>query len=474
MQESRKQLLRRLARERARRRMIIDEKLLRDMSTKQLGLILDPAKRKTAKCGRRSGKTTCIGTYLVVSAINHPGLITPYIALSKGHARRLMWPILHELDRKHGLNIKFNETELMAMFSSGAKIWLTGADRPQEIEKLRGGAYPLVAIDESASFGPRLEYLIDDVLDAALGDYDGTLLMVGTPGAACVGKFYDATTSEVGWSRHVWTVVDNPHFPRWAGHQNYKLAAIQWLHEKMKQRGWEQDNPVFRREWLGEWVHDDASLVYCYDSIKNDYDELPSGEWRYIIGVDLGYDDATAISVVAYCPQHPAAYLVEDYKGSSLDVSRVIDTLQRYVDKYKPLKIVADTGGLGKMIVEEMRKRSRMNIHAAQKTDKRAHVEMLKDDLRCGRFFAKKSSHFAQEAALLQWDESGDKEDDRFENHACDATLYSHREMLHYLHKKDPEPVVVGTNAYYALEAERLKKERAAQISKRTEKDWWE
>lgn len=253
---------------------------------RQIALINDPSRRKAAKCGRRSGKTHAVGAYLYKAAVEpaHAGLMVPYIALTKGHARRLLWPVLQKLDRDHELGLAFNQTELIATLPNGSKIWLTGADKPAEVEKLRGGAYPLVCIDEAASFGPILEYLVEDVLDAALEDYDGTLCLIGSPSAACAGLFYDVTTQakdedgrvkHPGWATHSWTVLDNPMFPRWAGAPNWRALAQLWLANKQADKGWSDDHPVFRREWLGQWVRDMTSLVYRYLEVRNSYTALP-------------------------------------------------------------------------------------------------------------------------------------------------------------------------------------------------------
>lgn len=409
------------------------ETLLAYLFTEQINFIRDESKRKVAVCGRRAGKTTATAVYCLLEAQKQARSTVVYIALTKGHARRLLWPILRQLNESLKLGIVFNETRLTATLSNGSMIWLTGADSPTEIEKLRGDAYRLAIIDEAGSFGESLNYLINDVLDPALEDHHGTIALVGSPAVVCAGEFYEAANlEEKNYSQHSWNVLQNEKFPRWRGARNWKHQATRWLENKKADRGWDDENPILLREWLGQWTRDTSSLVYKYEKEKNDYDDLPSGiPWRYCIGIDLGFDDATAISVIAGTHKHDTLYLVEEQRLTSCTITDVMRTLDTVIERYNPFSVVADTGGLGKMIVAEINIRHQGRLVAAEKTRKREFIELLNDDLRCSRIKMKKSSHFVREASVLQWDDSGEKEDSRYENHNCDSLLYSWREFRH-------------------------------------------
>ena len=456
--------------------------LRRDLFDRQLAFVDDPSRRKTARCGRRAGKTHLDAAYALLAAHaaaekqQRRDITVPYVALTKGHARRLAWPTLHALNDRYALGLKFQETELSATWpTTGARVWLTGADHPAEIEKLRGGAYPLVIVDEGASFGARLGYLIDEVLDAALADYDGTVAITGSPGAACAGKFFEADTSaDALWSRHAWTVLDNPNFPRWAGALDWRAQAKQFLAAKRLEQSWREDNPIYQREWLGRWLRDSSSLVYRWDDALNSYEVLPQATWRYIIGVDLGFDDPTAFSVTAWSDDLPTAYLVDEHKASGLSVSSVVAKIKELRDIYKPIRIVADTGGLGKMIVDECNSRHQLAILPAQKTAKNDFIELLNDDLRTGKFKALRDSNFASQAKVLQRDaERPEKEDERFENDACDSTLYAWREMRHYRYVEPVDRPPPGTTQHSTLSALAERQRRLKRIQGAAQKPWW-
>jgi hypothetical protein len=449
--------LRTLKAERYRRLSTID-RIRTDLFDKQLAVIDDKSKRKAVLTSRRAGKTHMLGALNVLGAMASPRLTAPYIALTRGHAKRLVWPVLHDLNRKYDLRMQMHEVDLRATLPNGASIWLVGADDSREVEKLRGNAYARVSIDEAASFGVRIKYLIKDVLRAALLDYDGELILAGTPGAACVGEFHDATTAaDSRWSVHRWGITDNSRFPRWHGKANWRDIAAQALRDAMTEEGWDYDNPTYQREWLGNWVRDDSSLVYHYDP-KHDAVQ-PADDLQCVMGVDLGHDDAFSIEVVGWSEYSPGAWELAAFKQSGLTVTDMAAMVREYKAQWSPRSIVADTGGLGKAIVEEFNKRHGLNVRPAEKAHKQEYIRMLNDDLRSGRVHIIPGGGLAQEWTVLQWAQGDGRriEDPRYDNHAADAFLYAWRESGHYRHApgvKRPPPK--GSAAAIELEAQAM------------------
>ena len=133
--------------------------------------------------------------------------------------------------------------------------------------------------------------------------------MIGTPTAACSGFFYEASTGlRPGFSQHHWTILENSYIPH----------AGEYLDKKRESKGWGDDNPVYLREWCGRWVRSDDSLVYRYHS-HNIVDGLPDDhDFEYILGVDLGYHDATAFVVMAYSRDLPYVFIVDCQKQSKM------------------------------------------------------------------------------------------------------------------------------------------------------------
>lgn len=436
-----------------------------DLFDYQLNFIDDPAKLKTALCSRRAGKTYCACYYLIEVATRKPGSISAYIALTRGSAKRLMWAELKRAARKYMLDVKFNNSELIATLKNGSQIILTGANDEADVDKLRGSAYALVILDEAASFGPHMDSLVEEVLEPALVDHKGTMAMIGTPSAACSGMFHNATTDKsYGYSNHAWTIRDNPHIPH----------SEEWLAKRKKQRGWADHNPIYLREWCGQWVRSDDSLVYRFTE-KNIVQSIPlhEHEFEFVLGVDLGYEDSTGFVIGAFTRDLPDFYVVETHKEKHLIPSQIAERIREYHGVYNFTVMVADTGGLGKSIVEEFKTRYYLPMRPAEKRHKLSYQELLNGDLADGKVKVLEGSDLLEEWKYLQYDEAKRRDSDRYENHLSDACLYAWRESRHYTHSEptlEPEP---GTAAYNRKIEQRII-ERLENKLNGEEQPWWE
>jgi hypothetical protein len=427
-----------------------------DLFDRQISLIDDPSKTKAALCSRRAGKTYTCCYYMLEVAHRQPESIIPYIALTRPVAKRLMWGALKRANNQYHIGMRFNNNELIATLKNGSQITLNGANDEADIDKLRGSAYPLVVIDEAASYGPFLPELVEDVLEPALIDYSGTLLMTGTPNARCHGYFFDATTDpQRGFSVHKWTIRENPYIP----HANDYLA------QKLRQKGWGDDNPVYLREWCGRWIRSDDSLVYRY-SDRNKVSSVPD-DLDYILGVDLGFTDATAFVIWGFSRDSPTAYMVDSMKQTRMITSEIAESIADLDRTYHFLSMVCDTGGLGKSMVEEMRRRYGLPLKAAEKSAKASYIELFNDGLRTGRIEVLDGSEIFNEWDLLQWDTGSRvqyKEDSRFENHLSDAALYGWRECRHYLYEEPIPKSVAGSTQWYNELEERIWAQKARSL----------
>ncbi len=172
------------------------DRLIEDCHPEQRDFVCDSARRIVALVGRGGGKTTGGRARLVKRLLTSQRARTVYIATTRDHAQRLMWEPLKELFSKLGFvagrDVKYNETKLQVTIpKTGSFLWLFGADKPKEIEKLRGLAFHEVHIDEAASYSTGLlEILITQIVGPRLGDYGGCVCVYGTPGNRLQGLFY--------------------------------------------------------------------------------------------------------------------------------------------------------------------------------------------------------------------------------------------------------------------------------------------
>jgi len=166
---------------------------------------------------------------LVYTASTIADITCLYITLSRKNAKRIIWRELLKLVKEFKLDCVVDKVELSITFphqTGDSVIYVTGAKDEAEIEKFRGLALYKVYIDECQSFREYIQELVDDVIEPALFDHDGSLTLIGTPGPVCGGYFYDACHGD-GWSHHKWTLHDNPHIERKSGKTVEQLLAAQ-------------------------------------------------------------------------------------------------------------------------------------------------------------------------------------------------------------------------------------------------------
>ena len=431
----------------------------------QAAFIRDPARFKTALCSRRAGKSIGCAFDLSETCLSTAGIATLYITQTRVQAKRIIWGPLKEINREHRLGGEPHETDLSMRFRNDSVIYLAGASDATEISKYLGFPIKKVYIDEAQSFKPYIEELIDEVLGPTLYDYNGMVCATGTPGPVPVGFFHKITNSKE-WSNHHWTMFQNPWIQKKSG-----KTPMQLVLEDCKRMGIDINHPKIQRHCFGRWVIDSDSLVFHWEAF-NDYNELPnSPEWSYVVGVDLGYDDADAISVIGW-PKHTAdCYLIEEVVVKKQGITELAQMIGRVIKTYDPLSCVMDTGGLGKKIAEELRKRYSLPIKAAEKSRKFEYIELLNDALRTKRFRSKALSQFTLDSQLLEWDKdksNGDKlvVSDKFHSDICDATLYAYRESLHWLEEPEVEKPKYGSTEYWQKETERMEEELADQLGR--------
>ena len=455
-----------------------------------------------AHCGRRSGKTRGFLLRALKVMQKYRGCRVPYIALTRQSAKGILWRSIKEVNEELGLGLTPRLADLAWDAPNGSELFLVGANKSDEIEKLRGQGYPLIGIDEAASFrATLLELLVDDVLDMALMDYQGTIILVGTPGAACVGYFDDVITGKrKGWAVHNWDATDNPHMPH----------AAEWMEARRIKRGWDKDHPTYIREYLGLRAQDTDALVYKYDAERNGFDSMPDGYspldrgWAHVIGIDYGYVDSCAWVVLAFRTGRSAGsdrrvWVVESFKDAGASQGLLPDEAakitQALSDKYDPQRIVGDAGGLGKPYVEEARRRWGIPVVAADKTHKSAQIELVNDALRTGMLgiIIPGNRDLISEAEILQWDmeavavtvgglvrhEQRRTIDKRFEDHLCDAWQYAYGAATAYVNEA-PAIEPPRDLSRDALDDERDHGPRdeagwlKAQQAERQANDWWE
>ena len=450
------------------------ERLAADCHPAQRAFVLDPGRRVAAIVGRGGGKTTGGRARLMRRLLLTPRARCVYITKTRSAGEDLLWQPLKTLIERMGIDARWNETKLRVVLPhNGASLRIVGADDKHEIDKLRGQPFHEVHLDETATLGATVvSHLVYRIIGPRLGDYGGCLVMYGTPGQALAGPFYDVTrpASEIG---RPWVDRDKPEFDGWLGwsvHQwnlqdaapHVSAIARLWeeaLREK-RANGWTDDNPVWRREYLGFWAADDTETVFRYrphifgddasaagvaeGAAWNQWDpprdpstkiaKLPDGdhEWRYVYGMDLGHSDPFALEVFAYSLTDKTLYHVFEYEKRGMYARTIAALLLgEGLDTDEPGGVIgatgwpdamdADTAGLGGQLLDELRNVYGLDVQAAEKKNKHDAIELFNGDLVDGRIKILKGSVLEQQLQHLQWavDTAGQLKEDRSARNDC-------------------------------------------------------
>jgi hypothetical protein len=360
-----------------------------------------------------------------------------------------------------GITYEARVSALTVTLTNGSTITLFGAETAGAKNRLRGRQYKLIVVDESGFYTEMDE--VTDALFPTLSARTGKMIMTSSPGVTFSGLFYEAYqgSKKSEWSQHNWSLLDNPAFMAaspvagYASKGEYELDTI-----CRSQYGGNRSHPTFLREYMGRYVRDPSNAVYPYSD--HNIVDVPADyrEPEYALGIDLGAVSSNAIVCLRYTQFAREATIVEGWKGAGVNIDHLAAEIQGFIDRYQPTVIVADTGGYGKGIVDEIRRRYHLPIRAAEKQDKAFYQRIMANDLTSGYIKV-----CGVPELLTEWDkivkdkDTGDEIKGQ-ENHLADATLYVYRQIYVSHLKNFVEPVSVDEAIYREFMAGHLKAEQ--------------
>ena len=459
------------------------EALRRACHPAQLDAATDPHALVSVLCPRGAGKTTAAEVRLLETMLTKARARCIFVTDTREHAAGICWDKFKEIIARLGVEATFSQVaRVITIVKNGSTLTLAGADDRAAIEKFRGIPYDGVVVDESASWPAQiLEWFLDRGIIPRIGERDGWVMMIGTPGHRRAGPFYDATRpggpthrpfaerddpawadEEREWSSHHWTLGEAA--------LHVAAAAKLWaaaLHRKQV-KGWADTNPVWMREYLGLWAADDTDMMYRYrphlddGAAWNEWDPAKAGamlvatlppdvadDAMFVYAFDKGFKDNFATNVFAFSPMDPrrrifhvygaeapgmscrtfARLLLGSREDSPDDPNEASDPQGLIGATGWPAGIVGDVdGGFLKDLAEVY------GVRAA-KADKKLEskvttIEEINGDLAEGRILVLKGSRLAEQLVALQWvpDEYGGvKEDKSQANHSSDTLVYARR-----------------------------------------------
>ena len=454
------------------RRKVVDT-LLDSCFAKQRAFIEDKADLKAVLCSRRAGKTVAAGISYIKTGTENPGCNMLYVGLTRESAKRtLCKDVMDILNKKFQLGLKFNKSSLTYTFPNGSILTILGLDcNPEEASKILGQKYKLVIIDEAGSFTQNLDLIINENLIPSMIDDLGTICIIGTPQHNKNTLFYRVTMGqEIGWKLHEWNTIDNPYMK---ANWEKRLKEIEETKPEYK------NTASYKMMFLGQWVADEAGLVYKFNRERNICDnalyELNKDKTIHVLGVDLGYDDDTSFVVGNYSNYRPELIVPYVYKRKSMIITEVADMIKALDAKFNFTSIVID--GANKQAVQELIQRHSLSkIVTADKAGKVDFIELCNTDLVTKKIlFTKDCEELFGEFESLIWDPKQLLKGIRVElascpNHCCDGFLYMWRRCYNYVQLTIDKIVLPHTeeavDAFWERESEKV-----MDIHK---KPWWE
>jgi hypothetical protein len=518
----------------------ITRRILLDCHPPQMLAVGDPARRVSLCIGRGGGKTTTERARALIKLMWLRGQYVGYAATSKEHARLLNWDKLKQACESYGIrssgsdpDVTFLESSMrMTCHRTGSTYQLRGVEDTADAEKFRGFPQTEFQIDEAGSFKPELfEYLLTQCVSPRLGEalglppglleflvgwdeddedelerylapinWDecrgGCIVLASTPPRRIGGTFYDVTregstrhrpyakrmepefANWLGYSSHAWTLKDVVDIPD----SKDRFAALWYtwqeaLREKAE-KGWSDDNPIWKREYLGIWAADDTDTVFRY---RPHVDGKPWNQWdpigrpamtvadlvavlrvlradvadlRFVVQLDEGFKDPFACNVFAFSPSdverriwHVFAFeRVEMYAKLIAELLLGEEAVASMMSAgAMPQKLGGIFGAIGgwpdgvgidgddTTIAELANVYGIRMVKSDRKPDaKIGRIELVNGDLVDGRIKIMKDSPLEKQIMVLQWkeDDFGHRKEDKAQaNHSTD-TLADGRKLI--------------------------------------------
>lgn len=387
---------------------------------KQLQVLSDTSRAQAWQCTRRAGKSTTWAKKCLRTITNKPNSKALFLALTLDSAKGILWDIVEQELEQRKIPSKANKQSGTFELANGSTLKFFGVDATyREMKRILGQKFAEVGIDEAGSMTVDMSTLVYQMIWPTLSDLRGNLTLLGTPENIPRTFFESITTGKevfINWSIHKWTAYENPYMAvQWAE----TIAELTTNDPLVVNTSW------FKTHYLNQWCADDDLLIVK----MNDYNRaqnLPKREWFYVMGVDLGFNDASAFTVLAYHPDERHIYVVHASKSREMDFTDVANQIKILKQKYPVYQIVVD--GANKQGVEEMKKRHGLQMTNADKSDKATFLRIMADEVTQGTVkLLPGTETLEDEWAQLQWKKGTQEEDPRCDNHNSDSFLYALR-----------------------------------------------
>jgi hypothetical protein len=395
-------------------------------------LLLEPhqIRRKQAKLwtdcsGRRSGKTYGSVGWLIEDWASRPKQSSIFAALTTEHAVRIAWDAIEEMVRRLHIGAVYTASPSPVWtFPNGFQLYMVGLKDMRQANHLRGiPKIWRVVIDEAGQIPDALlEYAVRNVIQPALADTDGQLLLTGTPADTGLGFYEDMMQyCEARGTHTCHTMADNPHLAK---------PGAELIAETLRDNfAGDAENFTFRREILGHRVRDTGVLIYNVPPEDEFYEATPAlRPGSYVtMGIDIGWHDGAGFSVLQSRAPEPGAHVRVAYREPHLTLPRIAAIAERLRVQHGVGEIFVDSaGGGGRTLVETLAAQYGLPAQPADKRNRRMRIEAMRAmlDSRTLRGTVGATGQLLAEFRGVPWNEDRDDHREGYVDETIDATQY--------------------------------------------------
>jgi hypothetical protein len=449
----------------------------------QRKFIADQSPNKALFGERRGGKSTVMGICAIAQALAHPFSQILYVGLTEASVKKIMYDqVLAMLKRKHDLPATLIGNNEMR-FVNGSIIYLIGLDaNKKQKEKVRGVKASLILMDEMQSYTQDARLIIKEVLGPAAADTKASTILGGTAWNSLGKNYWHEITKDntkqnpIGpsllhpeWKVYRCEWVNNTAIDEMTGNRICDNVAAYLAKERADHPGIELTDS-YRQEWNAEWIIQTSSLIYRYSNANllhsplcreidtNRIISMADGFMQgatYILGIDLGYNDPTALTVVAYNLRYSnKLFVIETFKQSEMLVADVAMKIKQLDEHYHFTYMVGDISSL--QVFETLKQNYSLPIEKANRAGKLSHQYTLNSDLQTRSVIIMPGNdELIEQLKTCVWLQSGlddgkHIEDPAIKNDLSDSFLYAHNFSRHMWYTA---PKVIVSEADYFTQA---------------------
>lgn len=299
---------------------------LRDDQMPLYSLLRDK-KRPFLECARRYGKTTSILTFVSEELLSHPGWVCMWCEPDQKQAREIIKPEVAKIfaSAPRHLRPEWSATDSFYWWpctgrtpDEASKLKLRGVNHDSG-DSARGPFAHIIVADEFGTWKDP-DYIVKEALSPQLQTTNGPFIFASTPPRDLGHLYYEHKEWAIREDRFIQRII----------YDNKSLTPERI--EELKAECGGENTPSWQREYLCKPVSDPESLVVpeFNESLHLVDDDYPRPmHFDPYVGVDLGFNDSTAI-LFGYWDFLKRELVIEDeYVVSGKNSQEITDNAKR-------------------------------------------------------------------------------------------------------------------------------------------------